>query len=279
MELKITNKDQMKIFTRWFNETYKTGLVLSGGGTRGFAHLGVLKALEENGLKPDIITGVSAGAVAAAFYADGWTPEEILELLSSQRVKQYLSIGIPKQGFIKLTGFEKVLNMHLRAKNIEHLQLKIKLYAVNLNTGAYTCFDKGPLAPAVTASASIPIVFPPVKINGHHYVDGGLINNFPVEPLVGKCRRIIGVNVNPLKVVENLGSLKRVVERTFHINVRAHVKDRRKLCDLFIEPEGIGAFGMMDIKNAPIKYQLGYDATVKALQTTGWRLKKQIANP
>jgi NTE family protein len=269
----------MKIFKlRWFNENYKTGVVLSGGGTRGFAHLGVLKALEENGLKPDIITGVSAGATAAAFYADGWAPEDVLELLSSRKVQKYMSVGIPRHGFIKLTGFEKVLSMNLRAKNIEDLQTKIKLYAVNLNTGAYSCFDKGPLAAAVTASSSIPILFPPVKINGHYYVDGGLINNFPVEPLVGKCKRIIGVNVNPMKIIDELGSLRQVVERTFHIGVRAHTRERRKLCDLFIEPEGIGAYGMMDIKSAPVAFQLGYDAAIPALQTTGWKLKNQAAN-
>jgi NTE family protein len=268
----------MKIFTlRWFNENYKTGVVLSGGGTRGFAHLGVLKALEENGLKPDIITGVSAGAIAAAFYADGRTPEEILELFTSKNIQKYMSIGIPRQGFIKLTGFEKVLDMHLRAKKIEDLQTKIMLYAVNLNTGAYTCFDKGPLAPAVTASSSIPVVFPPIKINGHYYVDGGLINNFPVEPLVGKCRRIIGVNVNPIKIVNELGNLRRVVERTLHINIRAHVRERRHMCDLFIEPEGIGNYGMMNIRSGPDAFKIGYDATVNALQTTGWRLKKQVA--
>jgi NTE family protein len=257
------------------NESYKTGLVLSGGGTRGFAHLGVLKALEEYGLKPDIITAVSAGAIAAALYADGKSPEEILELLTSQKVMQYLNIAVPRQGFIQMNGFEKVLNMHLKARRIEDLAIKVKIYAVNMNSGLYTCFDKGPLAPAIKASSSIPIIFPPVKIGDDYFVDGGLINNFPLEPLVGKCKRIIGVNVNPLMPVEKLNTLRRVVERTLQLNVRHHTSERRKLCDLFIEPEGISKFGMMDLNSGPEAFRMGYDTTVQALLNTGWKLKKQ----
>jgi NTE family protein len=265
----------MSIFFGQNKVPYNVGLVLSGGGTRGFAHLGVLKALEENGLKPDIISGVSAGAIAGALYADGKSPDEILEMLTSKKVMQYLDFALPKTGFVKMTGFEKTLTTFLRAKNFEELEIPLKVFTVNMNNGIYTCFDSGPLAPVVKASASIPILFPPVEINGALYADGGLLNNFPVEILIGQCRKIIGVNVNPLRNIKKLSNIKQVVERVFQLNIRGHTVERKKHCDLFIEPEGLGAFGMMNIASGPEVFRLGYEATILALQTTDWKLKKE----
>ncbi len=254
---------------------YKTGLVLSGGGTRGFAHLGVIKALEEKNMKPDIITGVSAGAIAGALYADGKSPEEIVDALSSRKVMNYLNLAFPKTGFIKMTGFEKTLDKLFKAKKFEDLKIPIKVYAVNMNTGVYTCFDEGPLAPAMTATSSIPILFPPVEINGNCYSDGGIMNNFPVEPLVGKCKIIIGVNVNPIKEDYKLDNLKKIVERTLHLSIRSHTQERKKYCDLFIEPEGIEIYGMMNIASAQDTFRMGYEATIKALESDEWKMKKE----
>lgn len=269
----------MGLFLRKNNkETWKTGLVMSGGGTRGFAHLGVLKALDENGLRPDVICGVSAGAIAGALYADGKSPEEILEILTSQKVMKYLSISIPRQGFIKMSGLQKTLDQYLHARNIEELSIKLKIFAVNINTGEYTCFEEGPLTQALIASSSIPILFAPVKIDGNLYADGGLVNNFPVEPLVGNCKKIIGVNVNPLKETRNLGNIKKIVERAFQIAMRYHTIERRKFCDLFIEPEGIENYGLVDISSGKETFRLGYDEAIKALNQVGWIQKKQAIN-
>jgi NTE family protein len=244
---------------------YKTGLVLSGGGTRGFAHLGVLKAMDEKGIKPDIISGVSAGSIVGALYADGKSPDEILEVLTSHKVLDYIEFTIPKTGMIKLSGFEKTLNLHLKAQTFEELNIPLKVFAVNINTAEYVCFDEGPLSTAIKASSSIPIIFPPVKIGEHCFSDGGTINNFPVEPLVGKCDWIIGVNVNPLGTTKRLNNLKQIVERTFQLAIRSHTMDRKDKCDIFIEPEGLEEFGLLELSNARKIFELGYKAAVKAL--------------
>lgn len=247
---------------------YNLGLVLSGGGTRGFAHLGVLKALEQNNLKPDIISSVSAGSIAGALYADGWAPEEIIEIISSKKIRNYVNLFIPDSGFIRMSGFEKLLNQYLRAKVFEELQVPIKVYAVNINTGEYTCFEKGPIIKAVIASSSIPIIFPPIEIDGNHYVDGGLLNNFPVEPLYGKCRSIIGVNVNPIGEIKKPKSIRKLTERTLQLNIWGHTLERRKLCDLYIEPQGLTAYSMANLSSAKACFKLGYEATLLALQTS-----------
>jgi len=256
---------------------YTYGLVLSGGGTRGFAHLGVLKALEEDNIKIDIISGVSAGSIAGALYADGKAPEQILEILTSQKVLQYLDFSLPKTGLVKMTGFEKTLNKHLKAQTFEELGIPLKVFAVNINTGEYKCFDKGPLSVAVKASSSIPVMFPPVEIDKDMYCDGGVINNFPVEPLIDICERIIGVSVNPIGKERKLDSLKKIVERTFQLTIRTHTLERRKHCHLFIEPEGIGDYGILDLSSAKKIFDLGYKAAREALENTEWKVKKQTA--
>lgn len=252
------------------DEKYDTGVVLSGGGTRGFAHLGVLKAMEESGIKADIISAVSAGSVVGALYADGKSPEEILEALTSKKLFSYLEITIPKMGLVKMSGFEKTLKSLLKAEKFEDLNIPLNVFAVNMNTAEYTCFNSGPLAIAVKASSSIPIIFPPVEINNELFTDGGLINNFPVEALEGKCKRIIGVSVNPLGIKKNLDNLKIIAERTFQVNIRSHTLDRKDKCDLFIEPEGLDHYGLLDLSGAKDIFKLGYNTAKKLIKEKGW---------
>lgn len=246
---------------------YKTGLVLSGGGTRGFAHLGVIKALEEEGIKPDIVSGVSAGSIVGAFYTDGNSPDEVLELLSSKRIFDYLDFNIPRTGLVRMNGIEKTLRKHLRAKNFEDLNIPLKVFAVNINTAEYTCFDKGNLPLAVKASSSIPIVFPPIEVNGDFYCDGGVMNNFPVESLRDICEKVIGVNVNPMrKRKTDFHNLKQIAERTFQLSVRSHVLGRKDLCDLFIEPDDADNFGLLDLSSGKAIFQVGYEFTKNLLK-------------
>ncbi|MFN3555034.1 MAG: patatin-like phospholipase family protein [Bacteroidales bacterium] len=249
---------------------YPLGIVLSGGGTRGFAHLGVLKALEENNIKPEIISGVSAGSIVGALYADGYKPEEILKELTSHKLLNYLDFSIPKTGLVKMSGFEKTLKKMLRAKNFEDLKIPLKVFAVNMNTAEYTCFEKGPVAIAVKASSSIPVIFPPVEIDGEEFTDGGVINNFPVEALQDICDKIIGVSVNPLGERKNLDSLKKIAERTFQLTIRSHTLERKDKCDLFIEPEGLDDYGLLDLSSAHEIFDLGYESALKSLEKNQW---------
>lgn len=248
---------------------YSVGLVLSGGGTRGFAHLGVYKALKENGIEPNIIAGVSAGSIAGAFIADGQDPDETLQVLANHKLLDYLEFAIPKKSLVSMGGFEKTLKAHLRAKTFEDLKIPLLVFAVNMNKAELTRFDSGDLVTAVKASSSIPMVFPPVKIGDHEYLDGGIISNFPTEVLVGKCRTLIGVNVNPIGQVKQLGNLRRIAERTFHISVRYQAMHKEKDCDVYIEPAGLDQYGLLDVSRAGEIFSLGYRETLKALGEAG----------
>lgn len=252
---------------------YKTGIVLSGGGTRGFAHLGALQALNDNGIFPDIVSGVSAGAIAGSLYCDGKKPNKILNILTEHKIFHYLDLTIPTQGLVEMKGFEKKLKQSLDAEFFEDLEIPLMVFAVDINNAKLVKFDKGDLTTAVRASSSIPVLFPPVKIKNSYYSDGGIIENFPIDPLEDICEEIIGVNVNPIGYQENFSNLYKLAERTFHIFIRTRIIERKDRCSLFIEPKGLDKFGLMDISSANEIYKLGYKETIKVLKENK-RIKK-----
>lgn len=244
---------------------YKTGLVLSGGGTRGFAHLGVIAALNDKGIKPDIISGVSAGSIAGAFIASGKSPKEIMKIFTKGWFFQYTKIQIPVDGLFKLGGLKEILEKNIPVKNIEELPLPFYVCISNLNKGIVEYRNTGPIGQIVLASASIPILFAPVKLDGNLYVDGGLMDNIPIDPLVGECEKIIVSNISPINPREKIKNLVQIATRTVYMSVNAHKAEVKKYASLFIEPEGIDRFDLLSRSHAEDLFQIGYDSTIKAL--------------
>lgn len=251
-----------------FKKKYKTGLVLSGGSARGFAHLGVLKALKEHNIHPDAISGVSAGAIAGAFYADGHEPEEILEMFIEKRLFQLVRFTLPKHGFFKMTGIYDLLRSYLKAKYFSDLKLPLTIAATNLNKGSVTYFDSGLLEEKIVASATIPIMFKPRIIDNQTYVDGGVYDNLPVKPLYGKCKKIIGVSLNPQYEEKNIKSMMKVVERTFYLNLSSNIRSSMQYCDMFIEPQEIKNYGLFEVSKAREIFDVGYNAAMKTLESS-----------
>lgn len=142
------------------NKKYNIGIVLGGGGARGFAHIGVLKALNESGIYPEIISGVSAGAIIGSLYADGYSPDEILALFKQNKLFNYLKLINPKQGLFKMTGLAKVISKNLKAKTFEELKLPLIINATDLNNGKCEYFSSGELFKHILASSTIPGLFP-----------------------------------------------------------------------------------------------------------------------
>jgi NTE family protein len=167
---------------------YQIGLVLSGGGTRGFAHLGVMQALNEAGIYPDVISGTSAGALAGVLYADGHTPKEIQKIMNSGSRLDFIRPTLPREGLLQIGGVIKILKNCLHAKTFEELKIPLYVSATDLNNGKSVYFSKGDLLDPVIASASIPVLFQPVIINNICYVDGGVLDNLPVRPIENKCK-------------------------------------------------------------------------------------------
>ncbi len=243
----------------------KIGLVLSGGAVRGLAHIGALKALEEKGIKPSVISGVSAGSIVGAFYCNGYTPDEMKEIAINTNFLQYVKPAIPKKSFFYFNHFEKFLKKYLKKKNIEDLEIPFYICATNLNKGIPEYFNKGDLINTVKASSSIPILFEPVKIGEYPYVDGGIMNNLPVEPIKEKVDYIIGIDVNPLESEKDFGNIISISVRTLFLAFRANIEPRKNMCDLFIQPKDLSDIGLYSIWKAEEAIEIGYEA-VKRLK-------------
>lgn len=238
---------------------YNLGFVLSGGGARGFAHLGILEALADRGIKPDVISGVSAGAIVGAFLSAGKTPHDIHKILKKGNLFRYTAITIPVNGLLKLDGLQKLIEKEIPFKNIEDLPVPLIIGVSNITDGKAEYLDSGPLARAILASSSIPVLFTPVEINGKLYADGGLLENIPVEPLVGKCHNIIVSNISPLQKPFEVKNLIQMATRTFHISIHSRIKDAKNHADIYIEPEKLTNFDLLSVSHADEAFEIGYE--------------------
>ncbi|MBN2350512.1 MAG: patatin-like phospholipase family protein [Bacteroidales bacterium] len=261
----------LKIFKK-----YKYGLVLSGGAVRGIAHLGVLKALHEQSIIPGVVSGASAGSIAGAFYADGYEPEEILEILTKTKIFDYFKAVLPKTGFFRAGGLKKVLENNLRSKTIEELQKPLFICVTDILNGQPMYLNKGKLVDAVLASSCIPVLFEPIAVNGTVCIDGGIMDNLPVKPIENSCKKLIGVHVNPLGKLNEIKSLVTIAERAFHLAIASDIERKKPLFDIFIEPESLKDLGLFDLKKSKEIFEIGYNIATKVL--TSDTLKKAREN-
>lgn len=238
---------------------YEYGIALGGGGARGYAHLGVLQALEEKGIKPDILAGTSAGAIAGVFIAAGKTPKEAFELFKKQKLTDFVKVKMPKTGLLNLDRLRDNLAKHIEADKLEDLELPFYVAVSDIIDGKVEYLNKGPLVKIVQASASIPVLFAPVEIDGKLYSDGGLFDNVPVEALQGKCKKLIAVNISPVNKTEKLKNLIQIAARTFQLSVNATTKGIKDKCDLVIEPPDLDKFEILDASKADEIYKAGYE--------------------
>jgi NTE family protein len=242
---------------------YKTGLVLSGGGTRGFAHLGVIAALNERGIYPEVISGTSAGAIVGAFIAGQKSPEETMKIFKKGWFFKYTKLQLPVNGLLKLDGLKEIINREIDFKNLEDSPLPFHIAVANLNKGKVEYKNSGSLGKTVLASSSIPVLFAPVEIDGHYYVDGGLMDNIPIEPIKNDCEQIIVVNIAPLNPREKFKNLIQIASRTFYMSVNANINLVQKHASVFIEPEGIDKYDILTRTHAEEMYELGYNSMKK----------------
>jgi NTE family protein len=156
-------------------------LVLGGGASRGFAHVGVIKVLEEHGIKPDIIVGTSAGSLVGALYAGGYTATALESIALGMEESDIRDVTLPNRGFVKGEVLQDFVNQYLDNRSIEHLPIRFAAVATDLRSGEMMVFNRGNTGMSVRASSAIPGIFQPVTIDGRDYVDGGLVSPVPVQ--------------------------------------------------------------------------------------------------
>ena len=244
----------------------KIGLVLSGGGYRGIAHIGVLKAMEELGIKPDYISGTSAGAVVGALHAAGHAWQDILELFTTIELFNITHYSLFKPGLINGIKLANQLAPFFKENSFERLNIPMFIATTDMVEGKTRFFHKGEIITPIIASAAVPGVFSPVDFNGYLLCDGGVTNNFPIEPLLVYCDQIIGVYVNPLPEVKksDLKTTTALVNRSYTISRVNIVEPKFNQCDVMICPKDLGKYQIFSKTHIEDIFQLGYhDALLK----------------
>ena len=245
----------------------KIGLVLSGGGMRGAAHIGVLRAFEERDVKITHIAGSSSGAIVAALYAYGYDWVDILDFFRTLQLWDFKKYTLTKPGLIDSEKFYNEFKEYLKEDSFEHLKRNLVVTATDILMGTLHYFKSGELIKPVLASAAFPGIFSPINIGDSYYIDGGALNNFPVEPLIHSCDALIGVYanaINPISI-EELKHAHQVIERAFKLKTVQDDIQKFPKCDLLIAPHELSRFGTFDKEPLFEIFDIGYHTALKAL--------------
>jgi NTE family protein len=239
----------------------KIGLVLSGGSARGIVHLGVLQALAEQNISVSVISGASAGSIVGAFYAAGYSPVHTLDILQSINFFRLMRPAFSRMGLLKMEQTTALFQKYLPHNSFEYLKKNLIINATDLRAAETIYFSEGELIPAIQASCCIPGVFEPIKMNNRLMVDGGVLNNMPVEPLLEcNCDFLIGSHCNPsASVGGNLTSVRSVVERSMLLAVNSSSSYRFSSLDILFDPPQLANYNLFDIGKAKEIFKIGYD--------------------
>jgi NTE family protein len=241
------------------------GLALSGGGSKGLAHAGAIKFLEEKNIRPNQIAGTSAGSIVGAMYAWGKTPDEILVFFKSIYLFHWKHFTFKKAGFIDSESFRDDFHAIFKNAVIGDLNIPIQITATDMISGTLKIFSpETKIIDALLASSAFPGVISPFEILGNHYSDGGILNHFPTDLLQERCETIIGVYVSPIEKIEakDLNSIRAVTSRAFDILSANTNLQKFNICDWVIEPKALSlhsTFEMNKLKMDAI-FNIGYEA-------------------
>jgi NTE family protein len=216
----------------------RIGLALGGGAARGFAHIGVIQVLEENGIQVDLVAGTSAGSLVAALYASGKDGKALGSMAETLDEYVFADWAFPGRGLIRGEALAKYVRDSVRGRTIEQMKKPLGIVATDLDTGAPILFQRGDVGVAVRASSAVPAVFQPVRISGREYVDGGLVSPVPVRfaRQMG-AEFIIAVDISAVPDGQATGDPMRMLLQTFAIMARSINYYELREADIVLRPK------------------------------------------
>ena len=246
----------------------KLALVLGAGSARGFAHIGVCKALDAAGIRPDLIVGASAGSVIGVFYAAGYTGAQMENVAMKVRDADVIdSASSTKRGLIAGEALQKLINNFVKDKPIEALKTPFIAMATNLKTGDSVQLKSGNAGQAVRASSSMPGVFLPMSINGMELVDGAITSPLPVSVArqMSADMLVVAVDVGASPQNAHASGIYEIVMQSFEIMGLSLAKLEGQKADVLIKPD-VAAFSGSDFSNRAQLIAAGYSAGQKAVE-------------
>lgn len=251
----------------------RIGLALGGGAARGFAHIGVLQVLEENGIKPDLVVGTSAGSVVATLYAAGKTPTELGTMAMTLDESSITDWVFPGRSLLKGEALAKFIRTQTAGKPIEAMRIPLGIVAADLKNGQPILFRRGDPGTAVRASSAVPAVFEPVKMEGREYIDGGAVSPVPVRfaRQMG-ADLIVAVDISAIPEGQPTKGAVDILLQTF--NIMGHAISQHELADadVVVRPKLQGV-GSADFSARRLSILAGREAMLTVLP----QLRERIA--
>lgn len=252
-------------------DTKSIGLVLSGGGTKGLAHAGAMKYLEEVGIIPSRIAGTSSGSIVGALYAWGKSPLEILEFFKSIYLFHWRHITFRKAGIIDSESFKIHFESIFGDAQLADLKIPMQITATDMVRGRLKIFEpETKIIDAILASSAFPGIITPFEIDGEPFSDGGILNHFPTDVLQGQCETIIGIYVSPIQKIEakDLNSIRSVTTRAFDILSANSDLQKFNICDWVIEPKELTKFSTFEMNKLKMEtiFQIGYNSAKESYE-------------
>lgn len=241
------------------------GLALGGGAVLGAAHMGVLQALDEFGLKVTHLTGTSMGALVASLYAAGLSGREIEAMAGDLRWPELTAFSPSRLGLFSMDRMEALVHRRTGGREIQDLSIPLALIATDIASGEKVVMDRGPLASAACASACVPGLFIPVERDGRLLVDGGLLENLPLSPLRGwGVDRVVAVDVHMGRTFHRPRNLPELLGNALDMALGHAARERKDQVDLLIAPD-TSSWSRSDMEDVPALVREGYRAAMKEL--------------
>jgi NTE family protein len=252
----------------------RIGLALGGGAARGFAHIGVIQALEDAGIRPDLVVGTSAGSLVAALYASGKSGNQMAVLAQAMDESAITDWSFPGRGLIRGEALARYVREQTGSRNIEQLALPLGIVATDLDSGAAILFQRGDIGSAVRASSAVPAVFQPVRIGNREYVDGGLVSPVPVRfaRQMG-AELVIAVDISALPDGNATGDPFKMLLQTFAIMGRSINQFELRDADVVLRP-ALPGVSSADFTARAKAMQAGREAVGRALPDLRLRIEK-----
>ncbi|GAB2777259.1 patatin-like phospholipase family protein [Salinimicrobium soli] len=253
---------------------HKLGISLSGGSARGYAHVGVLKALKEHGVEPDVISGTSMGAVVGILYAAGFEPLEIQEILIKESFSKVTGFSWRRTGLLKMEKLKVVLEKYIPEDDFSGLKKPFYMGLSNLNQARQEIRNTGPIYDYLIASCSVPGFFAPVIIEDEYFVDGGLICNLPAAAIRERCRYLIGSHVNFSGEKTGFTGPKGIMERALNLGINQNTRPQMELCDFVIDPPKMQHYSLFEFSKIEEIIEVGYSHTQEMIEAGDIPVKK-----
>lgn len=251
------------------NSQNNVAVCLSGGGALGYAEIGALKALEESGIYPNAVAGCSMGSIVGVFYAAGYSPDSLWQIIEKEKMLKFSKIfsvtSGNKTGFSNHKTLRRVLKKYIHTDNFDSLEKQFVVCVTDIQEGKNLYISSGEhLHEYVLASASLPIAFESMIVEGRELVDGGVLSNFPIEALVDKgYDATIGIDVQIFSSDTTILSKIQKINPIFALLMEAQTKPKIHLCDFYIPIQGMNHpnSGTFDFKAGKENFDKGYEQT------------------